>query len=296
MQLHSQTVVAITGASSGLGAALALELASRGVSLAICARRADRLADVAARAREYGVNVFEQVCDLSEEDQARDFIRECLRHYGRLDVLINNAGRGNCASVEHTTSERLQSIFSLNVFSLWYTTAEALSYMRTVHKGRIVCIASVAAKIGYPFNSAYVAAKHAVAGFVASLRAELAGSGIQASLVCPAAVDTEWQQASEDASIGDLFAQGIRRSRRIAADLGVPRAPLGKLMSAELAAQRIIQSIEQDEADDVYTHDDSIELVLRCAEHRELYDQAMLPLFLGMQEAYSPDIQNSENA
>ncbi len=287
MNLDSNSVIAISGASSGIGAALALRFADIGCALVICARRLDRLEDIAAKARERGARVLALTLDMSIEEQARQFIRAGLEHFGRIDVLVNNAGRGNCASVEDTTAERLQSIFALNTFSLWYTSAEVLPGMKARGSGRIVNISSVAGKVGYPYNSAYVAAKHAVVGFTASLRAELAGSGVTASLVCPAGVSTEWQEASEDASIGQLFGDGIAKSRRIAADRGLERAPLTPMIPAEQAAERIVQSILQDETNDVYTHEGSQELTMLCAETRHGYDTRMLPLFLGMQAAYA---------
>jgi short-subunit dehydrogenase len=272
MQLSASTVIAITGASSGIGAALAHELSLSSCTLALCARRADKLSAVANAARSNGSRVLEVVCDISDD---------------------NNAGRGNRASVEDTTRERLQSIFDLNVFSLWSTTAAALPVMKSHHKGHIITISSVAGKTGYGFNSAYVAAKHAAVGFVASLRAELVDTGVRATVVCPAGVTTEWSEASEDASIGALFAEGIKRSRSIAREKSLPLPPLKPMMSAADAAKRIVQVLVNDEENDVYTHEGSEKSALHCATNRSEYEYGMKALYLGMQEAY--ELQRNTN-
>ncbi|MFM8569751.1 MAG: SDR family NAD(P)-dependent oxidoreductase [Candidatus Kapaibacterium sp.] len=294
MNIDSSTVIAITGASSGIGAALALELAHTSCALAICARRAGKLAEVAAAARERGARVLEVACDISDDAAARDFIARTIAEFGTIDVLINNAGRGNRASVEHTTRERLQSIFELNVFSLWSTTAAALPVMKRNRRGHIITISSVAGKTGYGYNSAYVAAKHAAVGFVASLRAELVDTGVRATVVCPAGVTTEWSEASEDASIGALFAEGIKRSRSIAREQGLPLPPLKPMMSAVDAAKRIIRVVTDDEENDVYTHEGSETSALHCATDRSAYEHGMKALYLGMQQAYANLSSDSE--
>jgi short-subunit dehydrogenase len=293
MQLSASTVIAITGASSGIGAALAHELSLSSCTLALCARRADKLSAVANAARSNGSRVLEVVCDISDDAAARNFVQQTIAEYGTIDVLINNAGRGNRASVEDTTRERLQSIFDLNVFSLWSTTAAALPVMKSHHKGHIITISSVAGKTGYGFNSAYVAAKHAAVGFVASLRAELVDTGVRATVVCPAGVTTEWSEASEDASIGALFAEGIKRSRSIAREKSLPLPPLKPMMSAADAAKRIVQVLVNDEENDVYTHEGSEKSALHCATNRSEYEYGMKALYLGMQEAY--ELQRNTN-
>jgi len=287
IKLSPETVVAISGASSGIGAALAERLAMRGVRLALCARRRERLSHVAARVRSLGAEVLEVVADVSGEEEATDFIERTLDTYnGRLDVLIANAGRGHCAAVEDTPSEQLYSMFAVNVFQLWYLVRPALPVMRAQQRGHIVAISSIAGKIAYPYNAAYTAAKHAVVGFIAALRTELVETGVEATVVCPAGVETEWASATEGMPIGDLFADGIARSRTIARERGIPRAPLQRMMSAADVAQKIISVIESPPGADVFTHDGSEELVAMALASRRSYEQAMLPLLLGMRQSY----------
>ena len=287
MDISPSTVIVITGASSGIGAALAEELSSFGCKLALCARRKARLDAVARSARENGAAVYVAECDISNDEAARAFIENVIREFGTVDVLINNAGRGNCASVEHTTRERLHSVFELNVFSLWSTTAAVLPLMKAQQGGHIITISSVAGKVGYPFNSAYVAAKHAAVGFMASLRAELVDTGVRATVVCPAGVTTEWSNVSEDASIGALFGEGIKRSRSIARERGLPLPPLKPMMSATDAARRIIDVVRNDEENDVYTHEGSEESAIHCATNRSSFEAENKALYIGMQQAYA---------
>jgi|DewCreStandDraft_2_1066082.scaffolds.fasta_scaffold00167_36 short-subunit dehydrogenase len=285
--LDHNSVVAITGASSGIGAALVLELAQRGVCLALCARRADRLAEVAQHARARGARVFELQADVSDETQAVAFIERTLETFGgRLDVLVHNAGRGHCAAVEDTPTKQLHSMFAVNVFPLWYLVRPVLPVMKSQRRGHIVAISSIVGKIAYPYNAAYVAAKHAVVGFIAALRTELVETGVEATVVCPSGVETEWASATEGSSIGELFAEGIARSRTIASERGIPRAPLQRMKSAEDVARHIVGVIEAPPGHDVYTHEGSEELVALAIKSRRDYERAMLPLLLGMRQAY----------
>lgn len=287
IKLSAETVVAITGASSGIGAALAEQLAQQQVKLALCARRAERLAAVADRCRAYGAPVFACCADVSVEAEAAGFIEETLKTFGgRLDVLVANAGRGHCASVEDTPTEQLHSMFALNVFQLWYLVRPALPVMKAQRRGHIIAVSSIVGKIAYPFNAAYVAAKHAVVGFIAALRTELVETGVEATVICPAGVETEWASVTEGSPIGELFAEGIARSRRIAQERGIQRAPLQRMMSAAEVARRIIEVIETPPGHDVLTHDGSEELVALALRSRREYEQAMLPLLLGMRSAY----------
>jgi short-subunit dehydrogenase len=280
-------VIVITGASSGIGAELALKAAANGYSVAICARRKEKLESVQQSIENIGGKCFMMQADISIKEQAEQFIHNVISHYGRIDILVNNAGRGNLASVEDTTQEQLLSIFGVNVFSLWYITAPALIQMKLQGYGHIINIASVAGTMGFPFNSAYVAAKHAVMGFTASLRAELAGSDIHATAVCPDGVITEWGTVTEGGEIGKLFMSGIRESRSIAREKGIGLAPLAAMLTANNVADIILQTAEFPPEHDIYTHAGTHERAMEFAENRWKAEQKMLALYLGMQKSYS---------
>lgn len=280
-------VIVITGASSGIGAELALKAAANGYFIAICARRKEKLESVQQSIEQNGGKCFMMQADISIKEQAEQFIHNVISHYGRIDILVNNAGRGNLASVEDTTEEQLLSIFGVNVFSLWYITAPALIQMKLQGYGHIINIASVAGTMGFPFNSAYVAAKHAVMGFTASLRAELADSHISATAICPDGVITEWGMVTEGGEIGKLFMSGIRESRSIAREKGIGLAPLAAMITANSVADIILQTAEFPPEHDIYTHVGTHERAMEFAENRWKAEQKMLAFYLGMQKSYS---------
>jgi NAD(P)-dependent dehydrogenase (short-subunit alcohol dehydrogenase family) len=280
------SIFLITGASSGIGAELAIIAAQAGHSVAICARRLDKLQAVQQEIISAGGNCLAMQVDVSIPEQAKACVEQTINHFGGIDILINNAGRGNLASVEDTTPEQLQSIFGVNVFSLWYMSAPALKHMKSKGSGHIINVASVAGTMGFPFNSAYVSAKHAVMGFTASLRAELAGSNINATAVCPDGVITEWGAVTEGGPIGNLFMAGIRESRGIAKEHGIGLAPLVPMLSAKDAAQIIYDASINPPTHDVYTHAGTHERAIGFAQNRSEAEKSMLALYMGMQKAY----------
>lgn len=287
MKITDSTIAVITGASSGIGASLAVQLAARGVAVALVARRKDRLDELVGKITTNGGKALAIVADVSQKSQAEDAIKQAIAHFGGISLLINNAGRGNLASVEDTPSSQLESIFGVNVFALWYTTAAALPVMKSQGHGAIVTVSSVAGTIGYPYDSAYVAAKHAAIGFHASLRAELVETGVESYVVCPDGVITEWGAVTEGGAIGELFMGGIKRSRTIARERGLPLTPLSKMITADTAASLIIAGIESGEQTDIFTHEGTKERAVRAATNRHDVETEMLPLFLGMQAEYA---------
>jgi len=286
MELTQETVVVITGASSGIGAATARRFAREGARVVLAARRAERLAEIAQELRQSGATALAIPTDVTDPEQARRLIEQTLEHFGRLDVLINNAGRGYVGAVEETTPEMLLRMFAVNAFALWYVTAPALPVMKAQRRGHIIVISSVVGRWGYPYSSAYVAAKHAAVGFVAALRTELVGTGVEASVVCPAAVDTDWGKVTEGGPLGDLYIAGIRRSKAIAAERGLPLAPLSRILSPDDIAEQLVQLVRSPRSD-LFTHPGTAELAELAARDREALEQQMLSFYLGVQQVYA---------
>jgi short-subunit dehydrogenase len=287
MNLDPSSVVVITGASSGLGAALALNAASRGCRVVLVARRQDRLQSVAEAVTERGGQAICIVADVSIESECERVINEVIATCGRIDVLINNAGRGNMNSVEDTPTEQWRSMFAVNVDSIFWLTARALPHMRRTNAGSIVAISSVAGRYGHPFNAAYVAAKHAVVGFIAALRTELVGTNINACVVCPAGIITEWADATEGGSIGALYGAAIPRSRTIAREQGLATAPLSRMMTAEECATIIIDAILAGRSDDVFTHSGTKDIAVQTVQDRCAQEDRFEALWLAMAESYA---------
>jgi short-subunit dehydrogenase len=179
-------VVAITGASSGIGLATALAFAKRGVRLELCARRLERLNAVAEECRKAGspeVNV--RVVDVGQKSQARAFIAAAIRDYERLDILVNNAGIGWFGPLHEMPEEKVDEMIATNLKGVINTMQAALPWMLERHRGVIINVASVAGFRPSPYGAVYAATKHAVVGLSHALRGELSGTGVKVCVVYP---------------------------------------------------------------------------------------------------------------
>ncbi len=284
----SGKVAVITGGSSGIGAALARLLAPQGATIVLGARRKDRLDQLAAQIRSE-VPAAEAVdavrCDVTRREDAEALIHGAVRRHGRIDILVNNAGRGHLASVEETTDEMLFEMFAVNVYALWYTTRPALRYMKKQNSGHIINIASMAGKLGFPLNSAYVAAKHACVGFTHALRMELAETGIHASVVCPAGVLTDWASSTLGGPMLPLFSASGPIAKRIAAERGIELPPMEGVIPPERVAQAILECIHSPVAE-VYTQRGAHAFVVRSAQQREDAERSQIPVALAERSVY----------
>jgi NAD(P)-dependent dehydrogenase (short-subunit alcohol dehydrogenase family) len=285
MKIDSGTVVIVTGSSSGIGRALALALARRGARLGLIARREERLNDVADGVRGLGGDPLVLPCDVTRREDFELAVERTIAHFGDLHVLVNNAGRGHFAYIEETPEEQIESIFRVNVFSLWYGTSAALRHMRVQGRGHIVNISSMAGKLGYPANAAYVAAKHATVGFTRALRSELAGTGIDATVVLPSGTLTDWATVTEGGPMIELFAYENSRGAEIARERGQELPPSMPLLSAEEVAEAIVGIIERP-APESYTHPGSRQLALEFERDQAAMEKMLEPLWLANREAY----------
>ena len=240
---------------------------------------------VADHIRDLGGTCMALQCDVTRREAAERLIHHTVKEFGKLDILVNNAGRGHLASIEDTTDEVLLGMFAVNVFSLWYTTRPALHYMKRQGSGHIINVASMAGKLGYPYNSAYVAAKHACVGFTHALRQELLETGIHATVVCPAGVRSDWASSTEGGSMLSFFSESGPRIKRIATERAMPLPAIEGVKSTEEIAQKIIECIYQPVAE-VYTHTGSKEFAVLAAQDREKAEQLQIPVVLGEREAY----------
>ncbi|MBC8144615.1 MAG: SDR family NAD(P)-dependent oxidoreductase [bacterium] len=285
MNVTAETVIVISGASSGIGRALALALARKGARLGLLARRIDRLNDVANECRDAGGSAVAIECDVTKRESFASSIDTIAQHFGAIDVLVNNAGRGHHAYVEDTPDEQIENIFRVNVFSLWYGSTAAIPHMRARGGGLIVNISSLAGKVGYPANAAYVAAKHAVIGFSRALRAELAETGIDVMTVIPAGVATDWADVVEGGSMLDLFTYERERGEAIARERDVEMPASPRLLNADEVAAMIVDAIEHPQPE-VYTHPGSREMALAAECDAAAFEQSQVPNWLANREGY----------
>lgn len=223
-------VVLITGASSGIGRATALELASPEVMLVLVARRLKRLEALEARIRQSGGNAISIPADLSVADNVESMIDGALDRYGRIDILINNAGVGYFGTVENTPREVINEILALNFTAPLIATQRVLPNMRRRGSGHIINVSSVVGKRGLPLLGIYCASKFALAGISESLRVELREAGIHVSLVYPGATETDFFNALRKGDVNGKFhppgyIQPVRKvARAIARCIERPRA------------------------------------------------------------------------
>lgn len=188
----------VTGASSGIGCAVARELARQGADLVIAARRLDRLEDLAAEIRGLGRRAEVVAGDVTDGGVRSSLLERAERVFGGLDILVNNAGVAALGRFEDANPDRLRQIFEVNFFSLVELTRAALPVLKRGRRPIVVNIGSILGHVAIPHLSEYSAAKFAVRGFSDALRAELHGSGVDVLLVSPATVETEiWERMLE---------------------------------------------------------------------------------------------------
>ena len=194
MELRGKNVV-VTGASSGIGRATALEMARRGANLVLGARRADRLEEVAAECRRLGVEAVAVPTDVTKPADCRRLIDTA----GEVDVLVNNAGFAVFGPVPEVDLDRAREMIETNYLGALYCTQAVLPRMLARRRGTIVNVSSITGLRGYARMSAYCASKFALTGFTEALRDEVLGSGVRVALVCPGTTETEFfVQAERD--------------------------------------------------------------------------------------------------
>ena len=221
----SENVVILTGASTGIGEALAHALAERGAWLVLAARNAQKLETVAAECRARGGRSLVVATDVTDEVECRELVEHAVAEYGRVDTLINNAGLSMWMKLEDVEDlSTIEYLMRVNFFGSMYCTYYALPYLKQT-KGRIVAVASVAARTGIPTRTGYSASKHAMVGFFESLRIEVEDDGISVTIAFP-----------------DFVASGMH-TRSLGADgkpLGHNPLQVDKLMTSEECAGLII--------------------------------------------------------
>jgi NAD(P)-dependent dehydrogenase (short-subunit alcohol dehydrogenase family) len=200
--------VLVTGASSGIGAALAEGFAAAGATVGICARREDRLAEVLARVQAHAPKSRSWAVDLADLDGLAAFARQASDELGGIDVLVNNAGIPKRRVVTELDPETVEAVMRINYFSPVRLTLALLPEL-IERSGRVVNISSVAARLGPPAEAAYSASKAAITGWSESMQVDLgvAGTDVRVHVVNPGVIDTElFHLPDNDESMADLDA------------------------------------------------------------------------------------------
>ena len=190
--MSQRRVIAITGASAGIGRATALRLARDGAAVAMCARRSDRLDAVAAEVTAAGGEALAMVADVTREADMDGFVSNTIERFGRLDVMLCNAGFGIAGAIDEVTPDQMQKLMDINYMGTYLATRAAVRVFRRQGHGHVIMVSSIVGKRGVPYMGAYSATKFAQVGLAECMRAELAGSAIHVSVVYPVSTDTEF--------------------------------------------------------------------------------------------------------
>jgi short-subunit dehydrogenase len=217
-------VVLITGGTSGIGKALAFAFGRAGAKIAVSGRKPQGLTETASELSAAGIDNLSIQADVSVEADCERMVKETVDKYGRLDVLINNAGISMRALFEDLDLNVLKQVMDINFWGTVYSTKYALPYIKQV-KGSVIGISSVAGYRGLPARTGYSASKFAMHGFLETLRTELLYSGVHVLLACPGFTASNIRNTA-------LAADGQQQGE-------TPRAE-EKMMSAEEVADRIL--------------------------------------------------------
>ncbi len=227
----ARRVALVTGAGRGIGRAVARRLSSEGYAVALTARHEGQLRETAELCS--GPTLV-HAADITAAGAVDEVFGRVESEWGPVEVLVANAGVGVSARLERTSDEDWQRMLDVNLTAPFRCIRRAVPRMVETGRGRIVVVASVAAKIGEPYIAAYTASKHGVLGLVRSAAAELARTGVTVNAVCPAYVDTPMT----DASIAGIVAKTGRTEQQARAILE-NKQPTGRLVSAEAVAEAV---------------------------------------------------------
>ena len=189
-------VALVTGAGRGIGRAVALALAADGADVAVVARTSAQVEETARAARAGGRRSLAVVCDVTDRAQVESTVAQVATELGPPLILVNNAGTAVSARLEETSDEMWDGMLRINATGAFYFTRAVLPFMRKAGWGRMITVASTAAKEGAAYTSAYTASKHALLGLTRAVAAEVAAQGITVNAICPGYADTQLTEVS----------------------------------------------------------------------------------------------------
>jgi NADP-dependent 3-hydroxy acid dehydrogenase YdfG len=233
----------VTGASSGIGAAIAQVLGAAGMRLALGARRPERLSAVAAAIRAAGGEAEAIPTDMRDEEQVKALIDAAVARYGALDTLVNNAATGSLRTIAEAESEEWRETFATNVIGTLIACRAALRHMLPCGRGDILNVVSVSADGGWPYLGAYAASKAAVRSLSRTLRAEVAAAGIRVLTIDVHNVATEFATNFDP----DILSAALGRWRELA--LLNPASPV---LAPDDVARAVLFQLSRPEAQSVH--------------------------------------------
>lgn len=230
MNIFHNKVVWITGASSGIGEALAIAFAKAGAKIVLSARREEELERVKKLLKSAEENVLILPMDLSDTTKVNAHTQQVIHQFGRIDVLVNNGGISQRSLVKDTPLEIDRKIMEVNFFGTIALTKSVLPFFLKQQSGQIIVISSISGKFGFFFRSAYSASKHALHGFFESLRMEVDKDHVKILMVCPGKIRT-------NISMNAVTKTGEKHNKM---DTGQEKG-----LSADVCASQILKGIEK---------------------------------------------------
>lgn len=194
----SEQVVLVTGAGRGIGESIAKMSAAAGAKVVLAARSVDQIERVASEIEAAGGTALVVPTDVTDEAAQKALVKAAVDTFGRLDVLVNNAGTNYVASLVMSKDTRVRELYDVNLFPVISLTRLALRQMIRQKSGRVINVSSVSAKVGAAYYSAYASSKAAVLGFTKSVAIEVAKIGITVNAICPWFVDTDLVRGAMD--------------------------------------------------------------------------------------------------
>jgi short-subunit dehydrogenase len=217
--MSARRIVAITGASAGIGRATAGRLARDGAAVALCARRKEMLEAAAREVEAAGGEALPIVADVTSADDMERFVSAAVDRFGRLDVIVCNAGFGIAGTIDDISPDQMKRLVDVNYMGTFYTARAALRVFRRQQHGHVVIISSIVGKRGVPYMGAYAATKFAQVGMAECLRAEVSGSPIHVTVVYPVSTESEFFDVmSRETGTTIARALGPRQDTAVVAD------------------------------------------------------------------------------
>jgi 3-hydroxybutyrate dehydrogenase len=225
-------VAFITGAASGIGLAISRELAEKGATVFISDMDAEKIKLVSAELKAEGLEVHDIACDVTDEDALKSAIDSAFKPYGRLDILINNAGLQYLSPIEDFPSAQFEFMLKVMLTAPFYAIKHVFPLMKAQNYGRIINMASVNGLVGFAGKAAYNSAKHGLIGLTKVAALEGAAFGITVNAICPGYVDTPLVQ-NQLAAIAEQ--RGVHLSN-VLEDIIYPLVPQRRLLSVKEVA------------------------------------------------------------